>query len=362
MAAVGAFTIKELGRQDGRAGESFEWVAARQAPDPALGGARAIPVQPWIRGGQQRSVRTDYPGAKTPSEQVLGPRHKDHAFTGRWDDRYNFDGYAKQEEARFEAMARRGNLVEIAFQEATYVCLIKDWDVQYHRNWFARYAFQVSVHDRTQEFNLADRSPTTTKSASEAADEMTSVVSSLQEVLGGIPEQGMSGDTADIVKASIATMAINQDSLLDTLDQRELAVSDNDRSVSPFSRLGTQFRAVRDDALQVQDDLLTARSDLNLGVNTAKNVLDFEDWSRSMRFNARVLLGQSDAAAVDMDERDKPDALRLYRPFAGESLYNISRTFYGTPFSWRLIADRNALDDFELTGDELLVIPERGRG
>lgn len=362
MAAVGAFTIKELDRQDGRPGESFEWVAAREAPDPALGGARAIPIQPWIRGGQQRSVRTDYPGARTPSEQVLGPRHKNHQFTGRWDDRYNFPGYAREEEARFEAMAFRGNLVEIAFQEATYVCLIKDWDVQYHRDWYARYVFQVSVHDRTQAFNLADRSPTTTKSASEAADELTAVVSSLQEALVGVPEQGMSGDTSDIVKASMATMAVNQDSLLDTLDQRELAASDSSRAVSPFGRLATQFRAVRDDGLQIQDDLLLARSDLNLGVNTAKNVLDFEDFARSMRFNARVLMGQSSAAASDMDERDKPDALRVYRPYAGESLYNISRTFYGTPFSWRLIADRNALDDFELTGDELLVIPERGTG
>jgi hypothetical protein len=45
----------------------------------------------------------------------------------------------------------------------------------------------------------------------------------------------------------------------------------------------------------------------------------------------------------------------------GESLYAISRKFYGTPHAWRLIYDRNHLTSVTLTGDEILIIPERGR-
>ena len=76
----------------------------------------------------------------------------------------------------------------------------------------------------------------------------------------------------------------------------------------------------------------------------------------------RVLLGSSLAGAADMDERQSPHAERLYRPLAGESLYAISRKFYATPHAWHLIAQRNNLTVFEMTGEELLIIPERGPG
>lgn len=127
-----------------------------------------------------------------------------------------------------------------------------------------------------------------------------------------------------------------------------------------FTRLATQFRAVRAGAFDARVTLATVRADVNLAVATAMGVLDFEDWSRSLRFMARIAMGQAHNGNLASTQRAQPDAKRLYRPNAGESLYQISRKFYGTPHAWRLIYERNSLSSFQLTGSETLIIPERG--
>lgn len=368
MPLVGAFTITEI-RKDGGEPATFEWTSTRRPSNNLInpftgqpeGGAKAVPVQPWTQGGVLRTVRTDYPGATTPSEQVLGPNHNDQTLNGRWDDRYNYPGYARQERLRFEEMCRRGNTVEFGFQDTTYRGLIKEWSFDFLRDWYIRYRFTVSVHDRPGEVNLQNRSPSTTKSAPEAADGIRVVVSSLQDVLEEL-DGAVEGDLADNVRADVVDITDKQNRLLSTLDQRELQARVGPSGSSPFGRLATQFRSISNASFTMVERLIQTRADVELGVKNAINTLRFEDTFRTMRYFGRVLVGEGNKAAKEMDERDKPDAVRLYRPFQGESLYAISRRFYGNPFSWRLIADRNALSVLKLTGDELLVIPERGRG
>ena len=325
-----------------------------------------MPRQPWIQGGEQRTVRTDYPGATSPSEQVLGPKKAPQSFNGRWDDRYNFTGYARGEMRRFEAMAERGNLVRIAFQEITYEGIITSWSFPYQRDWYIRYEFTVSIHARPDDLNI-DRSPDTTRTASDAYDAVNDQVNAadlrLFEALRAQNlESRLQTEAVQDCKTAMANMTKNRDALADTLDQREWNPSATDKAVSAFRRIATQFRAVRSNALDLIASTAETRSDVDLGVRDAMSVLSYEDWSRSMRFQGRVILGQANEAADAMDERAEPDALRIYRPREGESLYQIARRFYGDAGAWRLIANRNGLTDFELTGDELLIIPERGRG
>jgi len=374
--AEGTFTIQELGRigartterPDGGTPARFEWTSNPTAISE-LGGARATPKGAWTMGGEMRHKRTDYMGAKTPSIQVLGPKHKQHRFRGRWDDRYNFGGYAVQEMRRFEEMCFRGNLVRIAFQEQTFEALIVDWDFPYRRRWHIDYEFVCEVFDRTNAFNLRTRSPETTPTPSEQFDKINDIIEAALETAevklksAGMLEHSMSDPALDETKALLAALSQSRDNLGDTLDQQELGVVDGAlSSVSPFQRLATQFRTVGNGAFDIVDKLIMVRSDVSLGVKTALSVLDFEDWSRTLRFQGRLLTGIGKAAGDGMDERAKPDARRLYRPQAGESLYQISRRFYGTPHSWGLIYDRNNLTSFELTGNELLIIPEKGTG
>ena len=354
------------GRPDGGEGEIFEWTNDRTPPDAQKGGGRAIPRQAWDQGGMLRTIRTDYPGAKTPSEQVLGPNHKPQSFSGRWDDRYNFPTYARAEMRRFEAMVRRGNLVRISFQEISYEALITDWNFSYRRDWQIGYSFTASIHDRADDYDLADRSPDTTKSATESFDEVNDLINAFvadseKQRRTRALEAKMGGTAMDASKAAQASMLANRDALADNLDQQELNVEEiGGRAFSPYRQLSTKFRAISDDAFGLIDDLIEVRSDVEMTVRTALGILDFEDWSRSLRFQSHVLMGTATQGANEMDERADPDALRVDRPHEGESLYAISRRFYGTPHSWRLIADRNGLTDFELTGEELLIIPESG--
>ena len=319
-------------------------------------------------------MRTDYPGAKTPSEQILGPNYapqtlawRSQTFTGRFDDRYNFAGFALEEMRRFEEMAQRGNLVRIGFQDQTFEALITSWRFDYRRDWYIPYEFTVSVHGRAGDFQLT-RSPDTTRSATQAFDECNDIIAALvladeQKRQFSAVEGKMNTPAVDGVKGATAAMLERLDSLADTLDQQALNVAEQSgRAVSPFRRLATHFRGIANSAFSMVDTLVEVRSDVELVSRTAMSVLAFEDWSRSARFNARILMGTSSSSAEAMDQRAQPDAVRVYRPRAGESLYKISRRFYGTPHSWRLIAERNGLTDFELTGEELLIIPERGVG
>jgi len=369
VSSAGAFTIQEIGRigrktggrPDGGPSASFEWVSDRTPPDPAKGGARACPLAPWNMGGTMRHVRTDYSGSRTPSVQVLGPRKKAQTFRGRWDDRYNFAGYAAGEMRRFEAMCERGNLVRIQFQGQAFEGQITDWDFPYRRAWYIEYTFTFDPHVRAGEANMDDRSPTTTVSTQQAFDDLDFLVDTILDAQDYAPRTAVAGDVMDTVDASLASMSASRDAIGDTLDQREL-IKEDVRPIEAFTRMATQFRQAQNDALSILDDLTAVRSDLDLAHRTAMSVLAFEDWSRSIRFRARVALGTSRAAALGVEERSDPNALALYRPHRGESLMKISRRFYGTPHCWGLIAERNALTTMALTGDELLIIPERGTG
>ena len=375
MSSVGVFTITEMGqiggvrggRPDGGEAEIFEWTSDRRPQDTVRGGARAIPTIPWLQGLAIRMERTDYTGAKTPTLQLLGSGYEPQTFNGTWDDRYNFRGYAVQEQRRFEAMTKRMNLVRVSFQEQTFEGVIKNVRSVYLRDGKIRYSFEFEIYDRAGSVDVSDRSPKGPKSPTEAYDDLNDAMNAVllldeeTRQSDGL-ESAMNTDTTDTVKAALSNMAQGRNALGDTLDQRELSVEAGRDFTSPFRRIGTQFRTVSAEAFGLIQTLQEVRSDTEMSARTVMGVLAFEEWSRSLRFQARVLMNNSSEAASEMDEREEPNVTRVYRPSAGESLYAISRRFYGTAHAWRLIADRNNLDDFELSGDEILIIPERGQG
>lgn len=362
--AVATFTITEVRRigatrVESEIGEVFEWTSDREPADGVRGGARATPFRPWVFGQELRTVRTDYPGAKTPSEQVLGPNHIPFTLRGRFDDRYNFPGFAVAEMRRFEAMVRRGNMVRIQFQNQAFECLILKVSFDYHREWYIPYEFSVSTHDRLDDLTLEDRSPQQATGVQEAFDNIDVTVLALEETNRTAPINTLTGDLATTTTDNLAAAMTASEELGNTVNLRTTQVGDL-ATISPFRRVATQLRTVGDAAGDLVGGLSSIRSDDDLAFSTALSVLDFEDWSRTVRFQGRVLLGTATLAARDVDEREDAQAQALYRPRQGESLYNVSRRFYGTPFAWRLIADRNGLQGVTLTGDELLVIPQRG--
>lgn len=355
--ANGVFTIQEL-PVDGSPGQRFEWTADRKPTSGNEGGARACPIQPWPLGGKLRTVKTYYSGALAPSEQVMGPEQKPYKLSGQWDDRWNFEGYAVAEMNRFNAMCERGNPVRMQYLSITREGLIIDWDTPYKREWQIGYTFEVSVHSNPSSPHAVTRSPANVNSPASLYDKSDTALQVMLDAHNKVPASSLLGTLARDVGDALDAVSSAMDALGGTLDNRELLPPE--KPIDAFTRLATQFKGVQAAAYNVITAGVAARSDVQVVTRTATSVLNFEDWIRSMRFNARIAMGQARAGEVDAAARAQPDAKRLYRPQRGESLYQISRKFYGTPFGWRLIYERNSLHSFALQGNETLVIPERG--
>lgn len=337
-------------------GERFEWTAADTAVG-SKGGARACPKGSWPIGIKQHHVRTDYPNARTPSEQVLGPRRKPFTLTGRWMDKWNFPGYAEAEMARFEGLISRGKRCRFQYGAQVLEGLIEDFDADYKLPWDIGYSFTVSVHNRPDEQNFT-RSPKTTLDANKAYDDLDLAVTAMLDVQNRAPRTYMTGTLATDTDQTLTGITEDRAALASTIDNR--INNPSDKPTDAFRRTATQFRAVRASSYSVLLQLADVRADTALSVNSPIAVLAFDDWSRSLRYNARVAMARAQAGDAAMTERASPKAVRLYRPRKGESLYSIARKFYGTPFAWGLIYERNALRTFALLGTETLIIPDRG--
>jgi len=352
------WTITELPRGEAATpGETFVWSAAT-TPPTANGGGRAAPRAPWTFGGTQRTKRTDYTGARTPSVQVLGPSKKPQTLEGTFDDRYNFPGYAKAEQRRLEDMIDRGNLCRVSFQGQAFVGIFTEQTYPYRRDWQIGYSIVFDVHARAEDYDISDRSPELELSpvvTFNAVDLATSAALSFHDTA---PRPHLAGDTIPNTEANLAQLVSDVDQLGRTLDNREITPPES--PVDGYTRLATQFRTVQGSAYALLLQLGAVRSDTELVVQTPLAVLGFETWSRSLRYAARITLGRAAAGERSCAARATPDAQRLYRPSQGESLYAIARKFYGAPHAWRAIFDRNHLTSVILTGREILVIPERG--
>jgi hypothetical protein len=360
---VAIFLIEELRRvggvlvasQDGA--ERFEWSTNSDMPTGQRGGARAAPVKPWPIGGQLRRELTWYNGAKTPSVQVKGPEYKAQTFRGVLDDRYNFAGFALDTKRRMEAMCERGALVRVSFEQEAWEGQFSDWNFDYRRSWDIPYALTLEVHGRPADRSLAARAPATVPSPTQIFDQVDIGVQAMLDTHNDLNTGILAGDLADTSLASVSLIAGERDDLsatLDSLDTRPAA--------RPLRQLATKLRALQAGAFDIVNELGAVKADTDLISYTAMNVLDFEGWSRSMRFQARAIMGMAGTGARSLEERDEPRADRIYEPRANEDLRAISQFFYGTPHAWRLIADRNRLRGFTLTGEEKLIIPTRGHG
>lgn len=351
--AEGVFTIAEIADE----GESFVWTAASTPAIGQQGGARACPEKPWMLGGSLTRKRTNYPGARLPTEQVMYAAKKDQELKGTWDDRYNFPGYALGEMRRFEAMCDRGNRVHYEYQTQQFDGLIVDWEFDYRTEWLIGYHVQISVHQRTDDaFTLAR--VVGTSSPGQAMDRVELAGAAALDAHARLPRVPAIAGLAQTIDAALRTVVDTMDEARATLELRDLRPEL--KPLDQFARLATQLRTVQQAAHDTLSALSAVRSDVSLGVQTVKHVLDFEDWSRSLRWQALQTLRGSQIMAREVQERATPQAARLYRPQRGESIYAIARRFYGSSGAWTYIAERNNLQTVSFNGDELLVIPQPG--
>jgi hypothetical protein len=357
--AQGEFVISEYpsGAVNGE-GEVFSWTAARKTDtSPTLGGARAAPVGAWTTEGDLRLTRTDYNGALLPSFQVNGAVHKPFTWQGDWKDKWNFQGYALHEMDRFAAMCRRGNPVQLRYRTLVYWGIIRPWKFHYHHDAWIGYEFSLEVSTKEGEGAAWNRSPETQEQPGQALDDLNILAGSAAKAYSNKPAYATKTTVIGDTSSSLAQVS-------QRLNDLSNAVSSDSGVLKPISdakNMALTFRALQGDCTRVLLSLVHARSDLDMGVRTAKGVLDFEAWSRNTSTLMRLIMGRSAKAADSMDARDAPKSKGIYRPFAGESLYSVSRKCFGTPNAWKEIMKANHLTTTVMTGNETLMIPDLGR-
>lgn len=362
------FIIEELNPRGGAVPPGgfarFEWDAKH----------RNIPLRPWSFGIEQRTVRTDYPGADDPTEQVLGPNFAEFSLSGRWDDRYNpqaranpfldgpanrkaMGGYAKKEREKFEAMVRRGNPVRITFEDITIQGIIKSCYFDYRRSWDIGYTFTFSPHHRKPGgFFALRRSPRTALNATQLRNESSTEVEAAVALHARSPRVRLVDTLYSDVDEKVDAWSAGIGAIDLLIDQQNVSLEVEANTA--LLRIAAAFLKLSEIGQDMIDLLKASDSGEAMDYQSAIPVLDFDVWSRGLQYQARRIVVVAQRAASELQQRAEPGAMALYRPQQGEHLYSVSNRFYKTPHNWRVIYARNGLSSTTLTGEELLIIPE----
>jgi hypothetical protein len=325
--------------------ERFEWDADRQS----------APLKPFGRPGEMRHKRSDNGGGVEPTFQILGPKLVPITFQGRWDDRYNRVGFAMDERRRFLGMCYRGRRVRISYGETDLLAHIVSWDTPERDDFRIDYTFTIEpIRDELIFSAKVERSSRTVESPRQLVQSIEDQAAVLAAVQADIPD-GIVGSLSTDIQASLALLGDRVAAAKAVVSQRLLVGTE---SIPALRQVGAIFR----DSITVANTILvqleTVRADTDLATRTAAAELAFEEWRRGMAYEARIqaLLGIQGERA--MGERAEPQALAIYQPRKGETLYEVSLNCYGTPHNAGLIADHNDLHSWTLDGTVALEIPE----
>lgn len=344
--------IKEI-LPSGQDGAKFVWTSGDYPATGQKGGARAAWVQPWGTGIKMRNVRYDLPGTKYPSRQVLGSSRKPFTINGKFDDRYNYKGYALEEKRRFEDMVSRGNEVEISLGTEVYICLITDADWQQRRDWDISYSIQCDPSKRKDESRDLNASPFTVEKPGQAMDDIN-VLSDGIAAAHRLHPPGVMDSTIGVVNQKLQALSESIQAFQGSVN----SATGRKSGLGQFQQMAIKAQNIQGDCAGVVAALVSAKSSEQTGIRTAKNVLKFDNWAKTMCFLTRLTMGRAGQAHRGLAERQTPTTKRLYRPRRGQSVYQVSQECYGTPYAWGTIARANNFHGLSFDGTEVLVIPE----
>lgn len=323
--------------------------------------ARTLPKS-WPAGLKVRTTRYDYPGALKPREQRFGANFKPFVLSGEWWDAYAGAGYADQARRAMEDMLFRGGglgFVRIEFDGIVMYGQITDFDPDIIRTDLIEWHLSVSPHFREPGNGRAPVLPPSVKAPDDYAANLTSSLGDMQDLMDFAPTMTGVGTLVADATTAVNDLADDINALNGATQDRFLGLSiQSQQPVNALARLSAAFVSVQKTGFDLLDELKGQRSDLSLGYETAVGALTFDVWRCGLEASAREMIYQATEAAAEMARRANPDALRLYSPRKGESLYDISQAVYGTPNRWIDIALRNNIVTIELQGNETLILPQ----
>ena len=326
----------------------------------------SAPRGPQSFGVQLRTARQDLPGGEEPVEQVLGWNYTPFTVTGVWDDRYGGKNYAESTRRAFEDLVKRGNLIRYQFEQVSIRGLITTFNVNWKRADMIGYNFTISPHYRYKgesvkvDPNIAKRV---------VIDPKTAVVNARAALEDLKDDQNLARSISNarvqqLLKSSIfSSINSNLDSIESGIQRAENTVQNEilkpgQDAANALNRGAQALASVKTAISTLLSTTRNIAASADMSTSSLVENLKFETWSRSISNHALLLAGVADDAATQMALRSQPKPKRLHRVRQGESLYQISTLYYGTPFHWRDILQANNLSSIVLFGGELLIIPE----
>jgi hypothetical protein len=320
---------------------------------------QSSPFNSWEYAISLRTVKQHYPGVSAnPTEQVLGWNYEDFDLEGKWDDRYAGAGFAEQTRIAMEGLIKRANRVRLEFEGLTITGLITKLTFTYRTKYLQKYVLHFSPHRRDTD-EITSIAPPAVANPSTYETQAEAILARMQDIHAGAPHAIMAGTMYADVAAQLNNIASTVELVSSIVSNRVILVGPQPgtQPINSLARLAQAFTSLRNQSVAVLPLLASAPPSTTLFFSSAVGDLSLETWARGMCYQARAMVVLAWQAQQDLSARISPDALALYRPRAGESLYAISNRFYGTPGRWRDIYDRNRMSTFTLAGTESLVIP-----
>lgn len=324
----------------------------------------SAPRGPQEFGVELRTSRQDLPGAEEPVEQVLGWNYTPFTVSGIWDNRYGGQGYAENMRRDFEELTKRGNIVLYQFEQVSIYGLVKNFKVNYQRQDRQAYSFTISPHFRregeTVRVNpnpVSITDPKTSVLKSRAALELLKADQVLASLRSGSRIQSLlKGSVFSEMNDTLDTIETHITSAENTVNNEILNPAQN--AANALNRAAQTMNSVKTAVSTLLNQTRLINATANMSIASLVQNLQFENWHRSVSASSRGLVVTTDKSRQDFALRATPKPKRLHRVHQGESLYQISTLYYGTPHHWRDILVSNKLNSIVLYGGELLIIPE----
>lgn len=324
------------------------------------------PRGPQDFGLELRTSRQDLPGSEVPVEQVLGWNYTDFEVKGIWDDRHAGPGYAEETFRAFLKMVQQGKFVRYQFEQLTIVGIIKKFTCPYIRKEYRPYSFMFSPHFAYQGEtvrvtpNSSRAIDTDPKNAVKKARASLEDLKTAQALATNASHARVAAQLRTPVFADVnSSIAVLEDyvSKSETLVNKDI-FGTTENTTKALSRGAQLFKSARTEAASVISRMNSSRASAQLSIQSYAESLKFETWIRTVGGVTRDFVVQGEQSRRDFALRAQPKTQRLHRVRDGESLYQISQTYYGTPHHWREILATNHLSSLILNGGELLEIPE----
>lgn len=326
----------------------------------------SAPRGPQTFGLELRTVRTDLPGSEEPIEQVLGWNYSPFSVKGCWDDRYGGSGYAEQTRKDFELMVKRGNPIRYQFEQLSVTGLITKFEFTYVRKDYQMYNFTISPHFRyegetirvdSNKFRRVFTDPrTAVKKARLGLDEMARAHALASFAAHARVQQLLKSDIFSQINSSLDDIESGISSAEKLADTEILGPVEN--ATKALNRGAQILNSVKTAAATLINKQKSLQRSANMSISSFSEGLKFETWHRTLGGATRRLVVDTEQGRRDFAYRAQPKPKRLHRVRQGESLYQISTRYYGTPHHWRDILLANKLQAIVLQGGELLEIPE----